>query len=77
MSARKCLYSSVHHACDPGKPPNQYVGAITAELRVHFPPNTEPGLVRAAVDEAIAEIRVQHAQHMEDHAAAVLRREGL
>jgi hypothetical protein len=40
MSARKSVYAITDLACDGGESPNAYVAKITAEVRLHFPPNT-------------------------------------
>lgn len=40
MSARKGIYAIKDVPCDGGESPNAYVPKITAEIRVHFPPNT-------------------------------------
>lgn len=40
MSARKSVYAITDQACDGGVSPNAYVPKITAEIRVHYPPNT-------------------------------------
>lgn len=40
MSARKGIYRIVDVPCDGGESPNAYVPKITAEVRLHFPPNS-------------------------------------
>ena len=53
MSARKTIYVNLHADCDPGESPNRYVGRITADLRLHFPPHIDPAEVRAVATDAV------------------------
>ncbi|KQU30321.1 MULTISPECIES: VWA domain-containing protein [unclassified Rhodococcus (in: high G+C Gram-positive bacteria)] len=74
MGTRKGLYGRSHRPADPGVSPNEYVGAITAEVRVHFPPNTDQELVTEAIDEALADALNQLTAHVEEVAAAERRK---
>lgn len=56
MSARKGIVASQRTACDGGVSPNQYIGHITAEVRLFFPPNTvTKEQIRLALFEAYSE----------------------
>lgn len=60
MSARQGVYVSVRRPWTPPPSPNSTVAAITAELRIYWPPNATRGAVESAlwscVDQALDEI---------------------
>lgn len=56
MSARKAIYVSWSADCDPGESPNRYVGRITADLRLHFPPHIDPVELRAVATDAVSQM---------------------
>lgn len=62
MSARKSVYAITDEACDGGESPNAYVPRITAEVRMHFPPNTVSetqvrGVLEASYNKAISQMQ--------------------
>ena len=67
MSARKGIVASHRVACDGGVSPNQYIGHITAEVRLFFPPNpVELDEVRRALDEAWVDAELKLVEFFEE-----------
>jgi hypothetical protein len=65
VSARKSAYAIVDHPCDGGVSPNAYRPAITAEVRVFYPPNTvTKEQVMAAFQEAVETASAKIEEHL-------------
>lgn len=56
MSARRSIYVKRSVDCDPGEPPNRYVGRITVDLRLYFPPHIHSADLRNVAVEAVREL---------------------
>lgn len=41
MSSRKIVHVVQREVCDPGKSPNAYVGQITIDIRIVYPPHID------------------------------------
>ena len=66
MSARKSLYAITDMGCDGGVSPNAFVPRITAEIRVHFPPNTvTKEQVREALITSMMKVELQIDEYFE------------
>jgi len=64
VSARPGYTVTKRVAVDGGESPNAYVGQITVEIRVHYPPRQIEHVQRvldAAVDDAIVELEERRA----------------
>ncbi len=67
MSKRQSIYAITDLGCDGGVSPNAFVPRITAELRVHYPPNTvSKEEVQAAVATTLAKVRIQIEEYFEE-----------
>lgn len=67
MSARKSVYAITDEACDGGASPNAYVPRITAEVRMHFPPNTvSETQVRAVLEASYNKTIIQMHEFFEE-----------
>ncbi len=56
MSSRKSVVVTMRVPVDGGESPNQYVGEVTVQVRVHYPPLTSFAVVSGTVREATAEV---------------------
>ena len=63
MSPRPGLMASIRKPADGGRSPNNYVAAITAEVRLHWPPLAHPSDVEAALAEAYENALAQFRAH--------------
>jgi hypothetical protein len=67
VSARKSVYAITDEACDGGVSPNAYVPRITAEVRMHFPPNTvSETQVRAVLEASYNKTIIQMHEFFEE-----------
>jgi len=54
------LHQVVRIGTDGGTEPNAYIGEVTADVRVAFPPGTDPAVIDNALRSALYLLRLQY-----------------
>jgi hypothetical protein len=57
MAARPGVTVSVRRSVDGGRPPHNYIAAITVEIRAFWPPLASASEIEAALQEAVTKAR--------------------
>jgi hypothetical protein len=66
MSSRPGITATVKHEADGGVSPNRYIGLITAEIRVHWPPLATPAQIELALREVIRDAQQQISDRLQN-----------
>lgn len=59
MAKRPGVIARASREVDGGQVPNNYIAAVTAEVRIFWPPTATNAEIAATLDEAIANVRRQ------------------
>ena len=66
MSSRPAIHITVREPADSGTSPNRYIGQITAQIRLHFPPTASEREVLSALERAYQQTVKVYAEEYRD-----------